>query len=125
MFSKNQGEKGNASTVFGESCSIRGTVQTKGLTRIDGSVEGDLSVDGDLVIGEHAKITANITGKNITVAGQVKGDIVALESLELSATAKLNGNIKTASFKVYPGAVFVGSSSLLDQGAKEAAAAKE
>ncbi len=125
MFGKREVEKVTGSTVIGQECTIKGTVITKGLTRVDGSVEGELSVNGSLIIGETAKIKADITGTIVTIAGQVNGDVEAYESLELAATAKLQGNIKTASFKVLPGAVFVGSSMVLDQAAKEAAAAKD
>lgn len=78
--------------------------------RISGKFEGELETKGNLSIGENADVKAKaIKGENITIAGEVKGDIVSSERLELSATAKVTGDIKAPILIVNEGAVLKGS----------------
>ena len=76
--------------------------------RISGSFEGELETRGTLIIGENATVKAGtIRGENINIQGKVKGDIIC-NRLEISRTAKLIGNIETASLVIGEGAIFKG-----------------
>lgn len=78
--------------------------------RISGKFEGELETKGNLSIGENADVKAKvIKGENITIAGEVKGNIVSSERLELSATAKVTGDIKAPILIVNEGAVLKGN----------------
>ncbi|PIQ82167.1 MAG: hypothetical protein COV76_04955 [Candidatus Omnitrophica bacterium CG11_big_fil_rev_8_21_14_0_20_64_10] len=72
--------------------------------RISGGFSGTLQTRGDLTIGEGARVEAEITGEMITVAGQVRGKIIAKQSLKLVAPARLQGEIWTPSLEIQPGA---------------------
>ena len=63
--------------------------------RISGKFEGELETKGVLIIGEKADVKAKtIKGDNITIEGKVKGDIISSKRLELSATARVIGNVE-------------------------------
>src|SRR3972149_8530662 len=68
---------GKITSVIGAGATFKGDVVTEGGARIDGSFEGSLTVKGPLVIGEHARIVANISAETVSVAGSGKGNIPA------------------------------------------------
>lgn len=90
--------------------SMQGTITFKDPVnlRINGSFEGKLDTRGNLTIGENAKVTANIHGDNIVIAGKVSGDIVATQSLTVLGPATIKGNMVTPRFSVMEGALLNG-----------------
>lgn len=99
--------------------SMQGTITFKDPVnlRINGSFEGKLDTRGNLTIGENAKVRASIHGDKIVVAGKVKGDIKATQSLSLIAPATVEGNLTTPRLSITEGAILEGQVSML--GVKE------
>ena len=95
--------------------SMQGTIAFKDPVnlRINGSFEGKLDTRGNLTIGENAKIRAGIHGDRIVVAGKVKGDIVATESLSIVSPGVVEGNISTPRLSVTEGATLEGQVAML------------
>ncbi len=77
--------------------------------RINGKFEGKLNTKGTLMIGEHAEIVAEILGEHITVAGTVKGNIIATKELKLVSPASIVGDIQTPVLSVAEGAIMDGN----------------
>lgn len=100
-------------TFIAAECHITGSIIIHGNARIDGKVEGTIEVTGDLVIGASASLKANIEATNVSLAGEVCGNIKTTDLLDLNATARLVGDICTRQFRVEQGASFTGSSQLL------------
>ncbi len=90
--------------------SMQGTISFKDPVnlRINGSFEGKLDTRGSLTIGENAKVTANINGDHIVIAGKVSGDVAASASLAILGTANLQGNITTPRLSIADGAILDG-----------------
>jgi len=90
--------------------SMQGTISFKDPVnlRINGSFEGKLDTRGNLTIGENAKVTANIHGDHIVIAGKVSGDVVATQALSILGTATLTGNITTPRLSIGDGAILQG-----------------
>ena len=90
--------------------SMQGTIAFKDPVnlRINGSFEGKLDTRGNLTIGENAKVTANIHGDNIVIAGKVSGDVIATRSLSILGTATLKGNLTAPRLSVGEGAILGG-----------------
>jgi len=76
--------------------------------RISGKFEGTLDTKGVLMVGEKAQIKANVTGEDISVAGNVNGNIKASNILRLESTARLNGDVETSRLSIAEGAVLNG-----------------
>ncbi len=86
--------------------------------RINGEFEGKLDTKGSLTIGENACVKADINGEDITVAGEVIGNIIATGRLNLIAPANISGDIVTSALTVSDGAILNGNckmSSLSEQ----------
>lgn len=96
-------------TIIGKDASLKGTINCKGLIRIDGLAEGTISNKGDVVIGEGGRVKADLEGRNITIAGNYEGTLVAEGRLEIKKTATVVGVLKANTLLVEDGAVMTGS----------------
>ncbi len=99
-------------TVIGRETKCSGTIEVSGALRIEGQVEGTVCGEGDVTVGEAASVEANIQGRNITIAGRVKGNVEARGRLELMPTAHMEGDIMVAKLMISPGAHFAGKSTM-------------
>lgn len=100
----------NVETLIGKTTFLTGTLNLDGSVRIEGTFEGSVCSKGDVFIGPAGKVTAEITGKNVTIAGIVTGNVSVDEKLELMAGATLNGDIKVKKLVIEEGAIFKGIS---------------
>ncbi len=96
-------------TFFGPNVTIDGTVSGSEKVLIEGSVKGTIKLTGDLRIGTRARVEAKVHAKNVTIEGQLTGDVSADERVELVASAKVDGNVKAPKIIVADGAQFRGS----------------
>ncbi len=96
--------------------SMQGTITFKDPVnlRINGSFEGKLDTRGNLMIGENAKVKAQIHGDRIIVAGKITGDIVASQSVSVIAPAVIQGNITTPRLSVNEGAMIEGQLTMMN-----------
>ena len=75
-------------------------------------MEGDVEILGNLIIGETGRVIATIKAQNVHVSGAVKGEITAVDQLEISPTGKIWGDITTAALHIEPGGLFRGQSAM-------------
>jgi len=77
---------------------------------IEGTVEGKIAHQGHhLTIGKSGRVKANIRARLITVYGTVEGDLHGDEGVEISATARVTGNVSGPRVTLEGGASFKGS----------------
>lgn len=90
-------------TVIGKGITLESALLTgKESVRIDGIFLGDVNLDGSLILGETGSIEGTVRAKYIIIAGLVRGNIES-ETLHVSPTARVNGDITTASIIVDEG----------------------
>ncbi len=99
-------------TILGKDCRFKGTLNSNGSVRIEGQFEGEILHEGDLVIGEKARVVADIKARHLLIAGEVRGNVEAEGKLELLPTAQLYGDIKVGNLVVADGAIFQGTSEM-------------
>ena len=87
-------------------------MQTDGDIRVDGSVKGNMKVSGKLVIGQQGVIDGEVECKNASIAGTLRGTLKVAQSMSLSASADIQGNVQTEKLSVEPGASINGSVSM-------------
>lgn len=97
-------------SVIGPTSSFNGHLKCEGGIRIDGIFEGTVETKGNVIIGEEAKVMADITAENISVSGAVKGNLTANARLEILSTGRVWGDISVASFLIDEGGFFRGQS---------------
>lgn len=99
-------------TIIGQGSIFKGTIESEGIVRIDGEMEGDVVSRGDVVIGEGAKAKINITAKNVIIAGTMEGTADASGKLEIKETGVLTGCIRASDISIVDGGKFSGSSEM-------------
>jgi cytoskeletal protein CcmA (bactofilin family) len=119
MFKNKQIDEKEIETIIGPSVKVKGNFITKGSMQIDGELEGTLKIGNDLIVGEGAKITANVNANRIMVSGSIKGNLKANESLEITDTAKVEGDIESKVFSVDAGAQINGRLKMAELTAQE------
>lgn len=82
-------------------------------------MEGEINTKGDLIVGEKGKIKANARGNNITIAGEINGNIECHGMLELLPSANLTGDIKTKDLYIDSGALFHGNCEMIKDDSME------
>lgn len=98
--------------VIGPTATFVGELKCDGGVRIDGVFQGTLETMGNVIVGETAKVVADLVGRNISISGAVKGNITASGRLEILSTGLVWGDIQVASFLIDEGGVFSGKSQM-------------
>lgn len=106
-------ESEKVDTILSGTTVFNGILKFNTSLKIEGTFKGRIQSKGHLIIGENAKVRANIKAKSIVISGEVKGDVEAYERLEMLPTGKLYGNIKTKKLKMADGVIFEGSCQML------------
>jgi cytoskeletal protein CcmA (bactofilin family) len=103
-------QNGGANVVtLGPRDILQGRLEVQGELRIAGNVEGDLKASGDITIDAGATIQAAIEGANVSVRGQVTGNVTARKRLTLAGSGRLNGDVRVARLSVEDGATLNGN----------------
>ncbi|HEX8286437.1 MAG TPA: polymer-forming cytoskeletal protein [Pyrinomonadaceae bacterium] len=106
--------EGRLSALVGSSSVFVGELNFIAMARIDGHLTGKVTSEkGTLIIGSDGVVDANVSVGTAIINGEVNGDIIATEHLELRRTAKVVGNIQTPRLIMADGAVLEGNCSML------------
>jgi cytoskeletal protein CcmA (bactofilin family) len=89
--------------------SLHGRLEIHGDLKIAGTVEGELKASGDVTVDNTATVQATIEGANISVRGQVNGNVTARRRLTLGGSGRLNGDVKVGRLTVEDGATLNGN----------------
>lgn len=98
-------------TIVGPNAHFRGDIQSDGGIRIDGIFEGTIDITGNLVIGEGAKIIAEIRANNISISGAVKGNVNG-NRVEILETGRVWGDLTINSLLLNEGAYLRGQTTM-------------
>lgn|GEM_PF-6213420 len=97
-----------------------GSILAEGLTFKGGSLSGvgkitlncyfvgHISTNDLVIVDEAGNILGNIEARNVIIRGNVKGDVEAVESVQIQVGGVLNGNITCSSLEISNGAAFSG-----------------
>ena len=106
---------GTLSGFVGSGTSITGEATFKAMLRVDGRFSGRItSSSGTLVVGSGGQVDANIEVAVAMIQGTVNGDVIATQRIELGRASKLSGNLQTPSLIIEQGAVFEGTSKMME-----------
>ena len=105
---------GKLSGFVGHGTSLTGDTTFQMMLRVDGHLTGTVSSDGGtLIVGDTGQLDANVSVAIANVNGQINGDVIATEKINLGRTARVVGNIMTPKLVIEDGAIFEGGCSML------------
>jgi len=96
-------------TVVGDTAKLEGKFQIADSIRIECEVGGELRVGGKLVIGEKGVVNAAVETVDAIILGHYDGNMTATGNVEIAATGRVRGNIKTDSLVISKGGYFKGN----------------
>lgn len=109
-------------TVIGADTRIKGEMSFDTTARLLGQFEGKIHAKGELQVADGAQCRASVDAGKVVVDGMVEGNVSAREKIELTARAKMKGDIAAAKLVVAEGATLQGHVTVGPEAAKMAAA---
>jgi cytoskeletal protein CcmA (bactofilin family) len=92
-------------TIIGKQVAIEGGIQGSEDLVIEGTVKGSIELEKfHLTVGPKGKVEAEIRAGNVTVSGRLKGNIAALDRVDITKDADFSGEIKAKRISVEDGA---------------------
>src|SRR5690606_23096126 len=99
----------DTTTILGPGSAFEGKLTFEGTVRIDGEFSGEIHTRGPLIIGTGALVRAEVVAASVVVEGEIRGDIVASDNIEIRSPAKVYGNLSTPNLEIEKGSVFEGN----------------
>ncbi len=99
---------GEINTLLGRGSEFEGKLTFEGTVRIDGTLRGEVFSDDVLIVGEGARVEAEVDVGEIIVQGAVVGNIRAKRSIELLTPGRVKGDLTTPSLQIDKGVIFEG-----------------
>ncbi len=95
--------------TIGPSIRITGEVTGEEDLLVQGRVEGSIRLEQHAVtIGSDGRVKADVSGRSVTVEGEVTGNVTAAEQVVLRRTAKVQGDVTAPRVTIEDGASFRG-----------------
>ena len=96
------------STVLAREDLMSGKLELRGAGHVLGNFSGQIECDGDLLIGPEAHVEADIHSVSVTIAGLVRGNVVATNRLKIASSGRLEGDASVGALVVQEGGVHRG-----------------
>lgn len=100
---------GEVHTLLGKGSEFDGKLTFEGQVRIDGKFSGQIFTKDTLVIGDGAKVNAEVSAGTVIIHGQVEGNIRASQVIELHQPGRVKGNLEAPALSMDRGVIFEGS----------------
>jgi cytoskeletal protein CcmA (bactofilin family) len=99
----------DVSVFWGKDSLLKGIMNSEGIFRLDGKVDGEIYHRGTLIVGETAIIKGKVEATTLILNGILEGEVTAKERMEIHARGKLYGTILTPIFVIQEGGIFEGN----------------
>src|SRR5512138_2584114 len=99
---------GDLNALLGRGSEFEGKLTFEGTVRIDGKFTGTIVTNDVLVVGEGAKVNAEVNCGTVIVHGEINGNVKAKTAVELHHPGKVKGNVETPSLMIEKGVIFEG-----------------
>jgi cytoskeletal protein CcmA (bactofilin family) len=95
--------RGSRETILGAGVAIEGKIEGDADVRIGGKFKGEIQIKGDLHIDNGARLAAKVSAANVTLGGQLDGNVVAMGQVRLTESGQMLGDLKANSLTVAAG----------------------
>lgn len=98
-----------AETIIAQGVRLEGDFVSEGDVTIEGEVSGTVRTAANLVIGDQAKLRADVSARSATISGELRGNLFVSDRLDLKETAKIVGDVSANVLSVGAGAQINGT----------------
>jgi cytoskeletal protein CcmA (bactofilin family) len=96
-------------SVIEQGLVVNGEIFGNDAVIIKGVVKGSVFLPkGDLQVEQSGLVEGEIIANTVMIAGEIRGNIVAVSRLQVASTAKITGDIQTPTIIMADGAFFCG-----------------
>lgn len=100
---------GEIQALLGRGTAFEGLLTFEGRVRIDGKLTGLVRSEGILILGDGAEVEADVeVGTLIVRGGVLRGNVTALQLIEIHAEGTVKGDIAAPTIDIDKGCVFEG-----------------
>ena len=110
-------ENNRMTVLIHKGCEFEGKLSFEGTARIDGHFKGQIFTKDILIIGEGALVEADVEADVVIVHGNFRGNITALNRVELKYPGVLKGQVCTPVFSMDEGVIFDGQAKMVQNAA--------
>lgn len=96
------------SAYIDEGLEIEGTVAFRGTVVLNGRFKGDIQSGDTLIVGEKGLVNARINAGAVIVNGEIVGEVVATERVEMRGSARVFGSLEAPIVVMEEGVLFEG-----------------
>ena len=108
----NNGAWQDVRVSLGPDAEVTGKLSFATPTRIEGKLKGEIRASDLLVVGPQAIVQANVQAEKLVVLGEIRGQVLGANRIEICAGGRLYGDIETKCLVVQEGATFEGRSKM-------------
>ncbi len=114
-----------ALSIIAAGMKITGDIDTDGVVKIEGRVEGTVRAAGQVLVGRQGEVVGDIFTAEAVLGGRVQGKVQGSERVEVQGTSTIVGDIETRSIHVIEGGKINGTVRISDSTPAPSFASKE
>jgi cytoskeletal protein CcmA (bactofilin family) len=94
---------------------VEGKIRSQGSIRIDGKLVGDVTASESIAVGLTGEVEGNVSAKNVTIGGKVRGTISAAEKIVFEGKSVVKADIRATRLIIDEGSLFDGKVSMSEK----------
>jgi len=114
----------DSTSLLSKNVKIEGDIQGEKNLQVEGQLKGSIKVTGNVLIGNTGIVEADIEAQSIVIQGNVTGNVIVRQQLEIQPTGRLIGDCTARSIDIKEGAILEGRLNMIrpsgDSGAAQA-----
>jgi len=104
----NRSSHDDVETVVGPSVNVEGDFASEGNILVKGTVSGSVKTSKRLTVEDGAKIFASVQAGSAVISGEIRGDVMVDDAVELRSTARIMGDIECKVLAIEAGCLISG-----------------
>src|SRR5437773_2466819 len=118
-------KSGDLTAFIDEGSQIEGKYTFDGTVMMNGHFSGEIHTKDTLIVGEKGVVNASIRAGTVVISGEVVGNVLASQRVELRGTARVFGDVEAPVVVVEEGVLFEGHCKMTKGRPAEVASGRE
>lgn len=101
-------KRGDLTAVIDSGSEIEGKFTCTGTVMLNAKFHGEIMATDTLIVGDKGVVNGNIRAGSVVISGQVVGNVLAVERVELRRNARVFGDLESPVIVIEEGVLFEG-----------------